>query len=218
MKKNVFILATLFIAACFHINAQEDIRQDKYLFNKFMNGKVLMKNKSVVVAPLNYDWIKQEMNYLDNEQRMILQGLETIDTVYIGDRKFIPHGKIFLELHPVNDHILYIGWKAKIVNKGKKGAMGMTSHAITSRELDVANVRGQGIEKTDLYVFDSTSDNSYYIRIDDKLMKFNSEKSLLKLFPKEKTEAIQSYMKAEKIDMKKLSDVIKVTNYCFGVN
>jgi len=176
-----------------------------------------MKNKAIVRAPLNYDWVKQEMNYYNNDERMVLQGLETIDTVYIVDRKFIPHGKAFLELWPVQDDILYIEWKARVVNKGKKGAMGVTSHAVTSREMDVSNMRGQGVERKDIYVHDSVSDNSYYIRVDNKLKKFNSEKTFLKLFPEETVANLKSYIREQKIDMKKMSDVIKVVDFAFGL-
>ena len=188
------------------------------MFEEFTNGQVLMKNRSVVNTALNYDWIDQEINYYNNDEQMILTGLEMIDTVYIADCKFIPYGNVFLEAVPVADKYLFINWKMDVKNKGKEGPMGTTSHSISSQKIDLSNQRGQGIERSDIYVYDASFNNTYYIRVDNKFKTFNSEKSFLKLFPAEKSEDIKSYIKTKGIDFKKPSDVIDLIYNCLEFN
>jgi hypothetical protein len=217
MKNTVFFVLLAFIVLPFSVDAQRS-KQNRYMFEKFVNGKVLMKNKGIVNTKLNYDWISQEINYYNNEEKMILTGLDMIDTVYIADRKFIPYGNVFLEVIPINGDYLFINWKMNVKNKGREGPMGTTSHAVSSQQLDVSDIKGQGITKNDLYIYDATFDNTYYLRIDNKFKMFNSEKSFLKLFPKENAEKIRIYIKKQKLDMKKLSDVIILVDHIFELD
>lgn len=212
MKKTVSYFVFFFIAISVSANGQRS-KQNRYMFEEFTNGKVLMKNRGVVNTTFNYDWISQEINYMNGQEQMILTGLEMIDTVYMADRKFIPYGNIFLEVIPVGEDFLFVNWKMDVKNKGKAGAMGMTSHATTSQKVDVGNLKGHALEKSDIYVYDASFANTYYIRVDDKFKIFNSEKSFLKLFPKEKAEEIKAYIKKEHVDFKKPSDVITLVGY-----
>lgn len=224
MRNTILFLTLAFAAITFAANGQQS-KQKRYMFEEFTNGKVLMKNRGVVNTALNYDWIKQEINYMDGQEQMILTGLEMIDTVYIADRKFIPYGNLFLEVVPVDDDNLYINWKVKMKNKGKEGPMGTTSHAVTSQKADISamekisSMTGQGgLSRSDIYIYDATFENAYYIRVDNKFKNFTSQKSFLKLFPKEKSENIQSYIKEQKIDFNNASDVVKLTNYTLALN
>lgn len=223
MRTTILFLILAFTTIAFTVSGQQS-KQKRYMFEEFTNGKVLMKNRGVVNTSLNYDWISQEINYMDGQEQMILTGLEMIDTVYIADRKLIPYGNQFLEVVPVDNGSLYINWKVKLKNKGKEGPMGTTSHAVTSQKADVmamdkiSSVPGQGLSISDIYVYDATFENTYYIRVDNKFKNFTSQKTFLKLFPKEKSEIVQSYIKEKKIDFQNTSDVIKLTNYTLALN
>lgn len=217
MKK--FLLLHVFFACAYtFINGQEAIEQ-KYLFGDFTNGTVLMKNKTVVNTSLNYDWINQEMNYYENDELMILQGLEQIDTVYIGHRKFMPYNNLFLEVNPIKGDNLYIAWKNKVINTGKEGPLGTRSHTSNVQRLDIETRRGEApADKNAIFEFDYANDNSYYIVINKKMKQFNSEKTFLKLFPKEKAEIIRTYIKEQHLNMGKISDVVRIVDYSIGVN
>lgn len=209
------ITSFLFLIICYTLNGQNCL-QNINLFEEFINGKVLMKNKSVIQAPLNYDCVNREMNYLNNGERMILEGLNTIDTIFIAGRKFIPMQNIFLEvISMTNSNQLLIDWRTKVINRGKKGAMGSVSHTGTVEKMDIKRAQGKGFDNTDNYIYETTSDNTYYIQIDNSLKKFNSEKTFLKLLSQEKTEAIKSYLKKQNTNFKNVSDVIKLINLYF---
>lgn len=217
MKKFLSILV-FFLCVYTFINGQ-DITEQKYLFGDFTNGTVLMKNKTVVNTSLNYDWYSQEMNYYENGELMILQGLEMIDTVYIADRKFIPYNNLFLEVNPIKDGNLYIAWKNKVVNTGKEGPLGTRSHTSNAQRLDIETKRGEApADRKAIFEFDYANDNSYYIVVNKKMKQFDSEKTFLKLFTKEKTEILRTYIKEQHLDMGKKSDVIRIVNYSIGLD
>ncbi|MCC8142727.1 MAG: hypothetical protein LIO97_01545, partial [Tannerellaceae bacterium] len=90
------------------INAATAQKKKVYLFDSFTNGKVLMKNKNTITAELNYDAANKKMIYKDNGEDMILVNTQVIDTVFVGTQKFIPAGRIFLEVVPASNGNIYI--------------------------------------------------------------------------------------------------------------
>jgi hypothetical protein len=215
MKTILFFISFLTATALMPANGQENAGQGRFLLDDFTEGNVLMKNTAVVRAPLNYDWINQEMNYMENGKQMILEGLEDIEAISIAGRAFIPHKSTFLEIIPIEGNELFVDWKVRPVNKGKEGAMGTTSHALTSQSAELRNFRRESIDKKDFYKYDFVNENNYYLRSGNKLKMFNSEKSFLKLFPKEKAETIRAYIRQEKLSMNKFPDVVNIVAYSF---
>lgn len=211
MKK--YVLVWLFIFGfLLDIAAQSSKEEKTYLFDSFTAGEVLMKNGTKINASLNYDCINNEMNYLEKNERMILQGLEMIDTVYAANRKFIPYKTFFLEVIPVGNSHLYVSWNTKVANKGKKGAMGMVSHSGTVESLDVSRMQNQGIDNSTNYVYDFVPENTYYLNLNNELKKFNNSKSLLKLFP-EKKEQIKVYLKENEVSFRNLEAVMSLIHF-----
>ncbi|MDR2919980.1 MAG: hypothetical protein LBV72_11530 [Tannerella sp.] len=217
MKKILFIIA--FFTCVYPLIKGQDITEQQYLFGDFRRGTVLMKNKTVVNTSLNYDWYSQEMHYYENGELMILQGLELIDTVYITGLKFIPYNNLFLEVNQLKGGNLYIAWKNKVINTGKEGPLGTRSHTSNAQRMNIETKRGEApADKNAIFEFDYANDNSYYIVVNKKMKQFNSEKTFLKLFPKEKAEIIKGYIKEQDLDMGKVSDVVRVVDYSIGVN
>lgn len=64
MKK---LLLFAFMLLCLsHISAQAQNRQRVYLFEKYTNGLVLLKNKARIPTSLNYDTANSNIMYIDN--------------------------------------------------------------------------------------------------------------------------------------------------------
>lgn len=72
------------------VYAQETSGGRAYLFDAFKPATVKMKNGSRATSTFNYDGKKQEMVYYANNQLMILDGIQQIDTIFIEKRMFIP--------------------------------------------------------------------------------------------------------------------------------
>lgn len=210
---NVKLFFTLLLCClCFYIDAQEENIQQAALYPDYVDGKVIMKNKSVIKARLNYDCIKGEMNYLENDVDMILDGLNAIDTVYLDGRAFVPSANSFREVFRTNHAPLFVEWKTKVVQMGKKGAMGAVTHGGTISKFDVKYLRKEGYDNSGDNQYRFEPINTYYMQVDGKLKQFNSTKSFYKLFSKEKAQELQDYISAEKINIQKPAEVVRLIN------
>ena len=64
-----------------------------YVFPAFVSGTVLQKNGGATDGILNYNTLTQEMLFLQNGIKTVLDA-GNIDTVYIQNKKFIPAGSV----------------------------------------------------------------------------------------------------------------------------
>lgn len=214
MRKYI-LFNLIFLAFTFNAYTQ---KSRIYLFDDFTQGVVLMKNNSRISTFLNYDASNKQMLFMDKDEKMILTGLETIDSVFIGSRKFIPgRQEIFLEVIDVSNGTVYINWQLKQQIQGKRGAYGQTVQG-SVETIDINMVKQQaGIEeRKSAEVQSLKNQNEYWLRRDKKIVKFKDKKSLLKLFPEEEEE-INDFIRKNKIDMKIIPNVVELIDYCLGL-
>ena len=77
-----------------------------------------MKNGKTQTAMMNYNMITEEMIFENGSTRLAMDNLETIDTVYLDSRRFVPHDKIFHEVL-INDRIsLFKKHKSNLLQSG----------------------------------------------------------------------------------------------------
>src|SRR5690242_9691252 len=69
-----------------------------FLFDKFVDGHVLLKSGGTQNAILNYNTENQAVVFQDNGKTMILSDLLSVDTIYMEDRKFVPVGDKIYEV------------------------------------------------------------------------------------------------------------------------
>lgn len=77
----------------------------------------------------------------------------------------------------------------------------------------VTELKSEDLTNQSPDVYDVDNDNEYWLRKEDKLVKFKNEKSFLKLFGEEHRPAIKTYIKEEKINMKSVPDVLKLADF-----
>ena len=186
------------------------------LFDDYESGIVLMNNKSKISSKLNYDTANKKMMYMQDNQEMILVNTNQIDTVFIGERKFIPVQLFFLEVVETQHGNVLIDWSLKEKYKGSKGAYGQT----TQNKVETINTSywTNGEYKDQLSsVFERKSSNEYWFYINDKPIKCKSEKDLMKRFPNQK-EKISTFIKENKINFKNTADAVKLVDYCLQLN
>lgn len=217
MKK---LLLFAFILLCLsHISAQAQNRQRVYLFEKYTNGMVLLKNKARIPTSLNYDTANGNIMYIDNGQEMILEEVQGIDTVYIGSARFIPSGQHgFLEMVPCKNGVVFIKWDLSKQLRGKKGAYGqIIQGSVDIMDINVIKQQGGTIERNqyiDVYV--QQNNNEYWLLRNGKFVKCRNEKSLIKLFPN-KTELIKNYIKEHKVIFSNPQHMVDILDYCMGL-
>ncbi len=91
MKTIYFLFKTLLILFTFPfiLSAQETVEMssDVFLFDRFINGKILLTDKSYIETQFNYDCEKQELYYKDGNEYQMMYNTSNIDTLWIGNRK-----------------------------------------------------------------------------------------------------------------------------------
>ena len=203
----------LFFWVALTVSAQNE---PLFIFEQFVNAKIHFKNRSVTVAPMNYDAVNDKMFYKDKGNLMELTNAAIIDSiVWAGKRSFIPHTGGFMEQVKMGNGTVFIHWHIKNVNVGSRGALGM----VTQAKVESISVRAMGVfSATDATsqsadVYQQKNANEYYLPIEGKLKKITTKKHVLKLYPQHKA-AIEEFMDKNKIQMTEPLSVLELLNFC----
>lgn len=199
----------------FQINAQTDQMENlaQYLFPQFSKGIVKMKTGKDLSLNLNYNIVTEKMVFIQKEQVFDLVNAETVDTIKVNNKLFIPKGKIFLEVLSEGEGVLYLQHKASIVDPGKPAAYGGTSQTSSSISLTRLEMGGSmyNMKLPDNVIV--KSEPVYWIIPSDKDYSFTNERQFLKIF-KEKESEIKKYIKTNDIKFDDPSKVFMLFNYC----
>jgi len=185
----------------------------QFLFPEFTAGTVKIKNNGSQTLPLNYNMVDEEMIFKQKGGFMALINLETIDTVYIQNRKFIPVGKVFYEVVVEKNIPFFIQHKSKYTTEGTATAYGMTSQ--TNERTNITSMKSAGQIRTlempdDVKVVEEII---YWVKINGEMKKFTTERQLAKMFPQQEEE-LKKFIKSSAIDIHSREDLIKLGNYC----
>ena len=213
MKK---VIAWVVIVFFFSIQGNAQPAKDKtlpktYLFEKFFNGSVLSKSGAVDQAPLNYNAEDQTIIFLRDGQYFVLTNLETIDTIYISDKKFVPVGNIVYE---VIASAVPVSLLASYHSKTRPIAA-ISNHDSTSRKVtnEISNT------VTDIYVTRPFNGDNvveiqkrYWLNQGKSIYKANTEKQFVRVFSSNQ-EMIKNYIKDDNIHFNNTGDLIKLVSF-----
>ena len=213
--KKIYSLLLLFILV-FNAGAQE---KPLFIFEQFANAKIHFKNRSVTVAPMNYDAVNDKMYFKQNADLMELTNYAMIDSiVWAGKRTFVSYGNGFLEQVKMDNGTAFIRWRIKNVNVGSRGAFG----TVTQGKVESISIRSMGVfsatdaESNSADVFQQKNSNEYFLSLNGKMNKITNLKHLYKLYPVHK-DAIKQYVDSEHIKMEEPLLVLQLLNYCMGL-
>lgn len=203
MKAFFYSLALLAALATQPVAAQTQtpLPQGTFLFDTFTQGRILMKNKLSTRARFNYDCVRQQLHFMDRDQEMILDHILPVDTLYIGTRIFIPYQTRFVECITAGNGLLWVDWKAKVYNQGKKGAMGFVSQAGGIEKMDVGQMQNRGHDHTTNDVNIVKYTNTYSFLLNGKRKTFTTAKTFLKLFPQAQQTNLKTFYHDEAVRM-----------------
>ena len=213
--KKLYSFLLLFILV-FNAGAQE---KPLFIFEQFANAKIHFKNRSVTVAPMNYDAVNDKMYFKQNADLMELTNYAMIDSiVWAGKRTFVSYGNGFLEQVKMDNGTAFIRWRIKNVNVGSRGAFG----TVTQGKVESISIRSMGVfsatdaESNSADVFQQKNSNEYFLSLNGKMNKITNLKHLYKLYPVHK-DAIKQYVDSEHIKMEEPLSVLQLLNYCMGL-
>ena len=184
-----------------------------YLLPEFTKGKVLLKAGNPKELKMNYNIITEEMIFEYPGKYLALTGIETIDTVIILGRKFIPSGKIFHELLLNSRVPLFAKYTCTVTPPGKPSGYGGTSQTSSITVIDQLFSKGRAyeMELPDDYVV--VPNTEYLLFKNGNFIRIYNIKQVIKIFP-EKGSQIKEYNKKRKTDFNKQDDVISLITFC----
>ncbi len=184
----------------------------QFILPEFIKGMVKMKNGSSQSAMLNYNSVSEKMVYEKDDQIYDIIGTETIDTVIIEDREFVPAGNVFHEVLLVAPISLFVQYKGDVIPPGTPAGYGGTSQVSNTKLMTSVQLQ------SGYYNIKLPSDYSvkvqpvFWLRINGMMESFVNERQLLKLFPERENE-LKQFIKQNKIKFDKFQQVIRLIEF-----
>ena len=208
-KYNLFLLLFILPIA---LSAQ-GLLGNGYLFDKFEDGKAIMKSGQTSKALFNYNTILEKLLFMSDNEMLELANPEQVVLVNINNRIFERvKNSLFYERIQVGSGTLYIRWKSSSISKGKKGAYGQTYSTSSIDNVNQINSAGNAVKLKSTEEFDLVVRNAYYLKIDNKFKEFKSPDSLSKLYKGHEDE-IKKYIKEQKLDFVNIEDIKKAVEF-----
>lgn len=206
-----FLIIISVLSAAGQDKSADDFRQ--FLFPTFSKSLIKTKAGKEVNIILNYNMVSEKMVFEQKEKYYDLVNPELVDTAYIQNRKFIPHGKEFIEVLATGKSPFYAQHKADLIAPERPGAYGTTS-ALTSSNVLSGYQTDIGYFNFKLPEGYTVKKNPFYwIRNGEEWIKINSEKKVPKAFPG-KEEKIRKFIKGNGIRADKTEDMKKLGIFC----
>jgi hypothetical protein len=194
------------------VNAQESVTRH-YVLPDFVEGSALMKNGKTQDAVMNYNMVTEEMIFEKGDTKLAMTNLEAVDTVYLGTRKFIPHGKVFYEVLLSDKISLFIKHKCNLLQAGTPAGYGGTSETSATTSISIL-VNSGSMYKLQLPKEYRVKDASqFWISMDNSESIVTSQKQFLKIFP-EKSKELEQFIKQNKLNVRKQDDLVILINKC----
>ncbi|MBS1601798.1 MAG: hypothetical protein JST42_03960 [Bacteroidetes bacterium] len=181
------------------------------LFSRFREGTVLQKDGTVASTLLNYNTENQTFLFKQNGQTMVLTNLDNIDTIYIGEKKFIPAEDKFYLVATTTEFPLLISYTYKPTPlQAQAEHTGTTRRAsnVVSNNVSEAyvNRRFQGQYEVEFIP-------QFWLRRGHSLYKANTEKQIIRALP-QKEALISEYIRNNKPDLRLEKDVTDLILSC----
>jgi hypothetical protein len=190
---------------------KDSINQSKYLFEHFTNGTVRYKTGMTEQASLNYNTDDQTIAFERNGQYLTLTNPDDIDTIYIENKKLVPAIDKFYEVLTPTKIALF----ATYTNKTRPIVAG-TDHDGTSKQVS----NGVSNTVTDYYMLRNFKSDyaleihrHFWLRRGNTFYKADTERQIANVFH-EKADAISTFIKQNKINLKDPADMEKLIAFC----
>lgn len=183
-----------------------------YLFPEFVQGKVLMKKGKINEALLNYNALTEEIIFDNNGVKLALSQIESIDTVFINGKKFVPVNGKFFDLLYHSKYELFAEHKCKLNDPGKPAGYG------TSSQLGAATTYSTYFSGNRVYemslpeTVETTPFTIYYLKNEGKLIKFVSLKFLLKEFP-QKADTAKKFIRKNNVSYDDPESLVQLVRF-----
>ncbi len=164
-------------------------------------------------AVLNYNTVTENMVWEKDSKLLDLTNMESVDTIFLQNRKFVPFNKVFYEVLVNAPISLFIQHKSDLVPSGSPSGYGGTSQTASIKNLSSVSLNSgtYNLEMPPDYTINPSS--VYWIRKSDTMFSFLNKRQFLKIFGGENDE-IEKFIKQNRLKTENRDDLIKLVNYC----
>ena len=191
----------------------EQLKNPKqFLLPEFSTGKVTMRTGNGYEVLLNYNIVSEKINFIQQEKILELTNSNTVDSILIKGRKFIPVGKVFYEVLSEKPYSLFVQHKAKVKQAPKRDSYGIVPETSSASSLNyvMEDVNYYKLADKEVVIYNV---EVYWIKINDSMQSFREISQLIKIFPGLKDE-IKSFIRKGKIKFENNEDIRKLIAYC----
>lgn len=193
----------------------DDVKPElQFIFPDFQKGSVILKNHPEIKCQLNYNFLLDEVMFIDeNGKKMALANPQDVLLVYIADRMFVPTTKGYYEVIERGEVSLVYKWNGSITDKGKQGALGITTDAPSVVQMNRISFDARewklDVDKEAVLAVEVIP----YLKIKAKLIPIKGAKGFLKAIPGKRSE-IKKYIDQNPVNFKKEADLRRLTIFC----
>jgi hypothetical protein len=225
MKKTVIsICSFLLLTTCLSAQKSEPVTvkagtrvedyfpfQERYRYPEFIDGKVFFRNGAYAATKLNYNFLIGEMEYIQLKDTLSLDNTADIMLIAIAKDTFY-YDKGYLE-QIFNGQVKvalkqYIKLK-EVQKKDSYGSSGSNSATDSYSTIQTAGQTYKLVINQDR-VFQKMSE--FYLATPSSGFVPFSKKKVMQLFPRKK-DAIQDYLKSNKVDFDSKEELIRFAEY-----
>jgi hypothetical protein len=210
---SVTLMALLSISS--GLKAQVDTLQNpkQFLFPGFSRGTVAMKDGKEIILRMNYNIASEKMAFIQDGKLFEMKNQESVDTVYLAFRKFVPVGKVFYEVGPQSHISMFIQHRCTIQSPPQEGPYGTKSEVSSSVSLTSIEVNNNVYKLTGNQKMIIKPREVYWIRINDSFSSFETEKQLINILP-DLGDQIKQYIRQNKTKFTDPDSIVKLIVYC----
>lgn len=208
----ILVIVSLYIIMPLTAQTDSLANLPQFLYPNFTKSIVKFKTGASITAILNYNTVTEKMTFYQNGALMTLKKPETVDTIFLQNAKFVFNENVFYEVLLNAPVSLFIQHKSDLTSPGKPAAYGTPSETAGSTAISkLYNDKTYNLKLTEN--FKVIPSPVYWIRVNNVMQRFVSERQFLKIFPTKEDE-IKKFIKKYNISVKKQNDLIKLVTYC----
>lgn len=185
----------------------------QYLFSRFDTSIVKLKTGELTKLTMNYNTLTEKLAFFQKGKLLDITKPETIDTVCIQKRVFIPVEGAFYEVILNAGVSFFIQHKSDLISEGRPAALGTTSQTsgVTSVSKFVGDRNSYNLKLPEN--FRVKPYDIYWVRTNNEMHRFLNEHQFLKIFPAN-GDALKDFINRSHIKLNKNEDLLKLANFC----
>ncbi len=210
-----FLTIGLLLSIGSGINAQDNSQRPlpQFLFPAFSDGVFVLVDGTRSNATLNYNMVEEAMISEKDGVYRKSRNPADIDTIYLQNRVFVPVGKAFYEVLATGEAPFFLENKSIYTSVGEDIGYGVKSHSVANTEMTRFETWSAVVTLDLPNNVTITKASVNWVKRNGTMLRFNSVKQLLKIFP-EKKHQISEFISSRKLNLKDRDDLITLGNFC----